>query len=332
MGQGFRDWELGNVQVGCRVASPMKGHPLCYHGAFMSKIRSALVVLLVGLTACTSDDTSEGSANLAADAGSAKGAAPPVAANEASAVRSEGPAAVSSPAGGTSGQLPSFEVGATPMLIRVGHASVRVDSLAVGLARIRDLARRTGALVANTTVSAGDEQQKSATIELRVPAERFDEVVNGLSPLGKLEGVNVSVQDVGEEYTDVAARVANAKRLEARLVELLASRTGKLSDVLTVERELARVREEIERYEGRMRYLRVRTAYSSLTITVHERYPIIAPPGHNPITEALREAWRRFVWLVAAFIASLGVLLPVAAIGIGAWVMIRRVRAARPQE
>ena len=320
------------------------------------KIHTALIIAFVGLSACSRDDaTSEGTAAVAADVAAAKGAAPPIApaptasfgdggggalmaresreavANQATAPQSERIAA-SAPGGTGSAQLPSFEVGATPMLIRVGHASVRVDSLAVGLARIRELARRTGALVANTTVSAGDEQQRTATIELRVPAERFDEVVNGLSPLGKLEGVNVSVQDVGEEYTDVAARVANAKRLEARLVELLANRTGKLSDVLTVERELARVREEIERYEGRMRYLRVRTAYSSLTITVHERYPIIAPPGHNPIAAAFREAWRRFVLLVAAFIASLGVLLPVAAIGLGAWVMIKRVRAARPQE
>jgi hypothetical protein len=225
-------------------------------------------------------------------------------------------------------QLPGSEALASPMLIRTGSASVQVDSLGEGVARVRELARRVGALVANTSVSAGEERPRAATIELRIPGERFDEVVNGLSPLGKLESVNVQVDDVGEEYTDVGARVANARRLEGRLVELLASRTGRLSDVLAVERELARVREEIERYEGRLRYLRTRASYSSLSVTVHERLPIVSPPGHHPIREALRQAWRNFVAMSAALIASLGVLVPVGVIGVGAWWVMRRRRAA----
>jgi hypothetical protein len=214
---------------------------------------------------------------------------------------------------------------------------VRVDSLGSGVAAVRALAARVGALIANTSVVAGDQQLRSATLELRVPSDRFDDLVNGLSPLGKVEAVNIHVQDVGEEYTDVAARVANAKRLEARLVELLGNRTGRLADVLTVERELARVREEIERYEGRMRYLRTRTSYSSLSVTVHEKLPIVsAPPGSHPIAEAFREAWRRFVMFVAALIASMGVLIPVAVIAGGVWVFVRRFATSRrvvvPQE
>ena len=73
----------------------------------------------------------------------------------------------------------------------------------------------------------------------------------------------MTAEDVGEEFVDVSARMENARRLEQRLVTLLASRTGKLSDVLAVERELARVREDIERYEGRLRYLRAHAATSS---------------------------------------------------------------------
>jgi len=227
-------------------------------------------------------------------------------------------------------QLPGSEALASPMLIRTGSASIQVDSLGEGVARVRELARRVGALVANTSVSAGEERPRAATIELRIPGERFDEVVNGLSPLGRLESVNVQVDDVGEEYTDIGARVANARRLEARLVELLASRTGRLSDVLAVERELARVREEIERYEGRLRYLRTRASYSSLSVTVHERLPIVAPPGQHPVRDAVREAWRLFVLVIAALIASLGVLVPVGALGVGAWWVLRgRRRGAR---
>jgi hypothetical protein len=211
------------------------------------------------------------------------------------------------------------------MLIRAGNATVQVDSIDAGIARVRRLAQDNGALVANTVVQAGREQRRSASLELRVASERFDALVNGLAPIGKVEMVNISVQDVGEEFVDLTARVTNARRLEARLIELLANRTGRLSDVLTVERELARVRETIERYEGRLRYLQTRVAVSSLTIQVHEPHPVVAShPGENVIAEAFVEAWRRFVLITAGLIASLGVVIPVAALALGAWLIARR--------
>ena len=129
---------------------------------------------------------------------------------------------------------------------------------------------------------------------------------------------------------DITARVTNARRLEERLISLLANRTGKLDEVLRVERELARIREEIERYEGRLRYLTARVAMSTLTITIHEPGPILGNnPGENPIGEALRRAWRNFVALIAAFIASLGVLIPLGAIALGGWIGYRRWRKNR---
>jgi acetolactate synthase regulatory subunit len=203
------------------------------------------------------------------------------------------------------------EVAPGSMLVRTGQASLQVDTLESGIARVREVARRTGAVIANTSMEGGNQQTRAASLELRIPSERFDEAVNGLAPIGKLESVNVSVEDVGEEYVDVQARVANARRLEQRLVELLANRTGKLADVLTVERELARVREQIERYEGRMRYLRTRASISTLSIAIHEPLPLVAEhPGERPIRDAFIQAWRNLVGVTAGLIASLGVVIP----------------------
>jgi hypothetical protein len=112
------------------------------------------------------------------------------------------------------------------MLIRTGSASVEVDSLEPAVAQVRALAARVGGYVANASLAAGREQVRAATLELRVPAARFDELVGGLAPFGRVERVDVQAEDVGEEFVDVTARVGNARRLEARLVELLARRTG----------------------------------------------------------------------------------------------------------
>ncbi len=141
----------------------------------------------------------------------------------------------------------------------------------------------------------------------RCPSLRFDELTEGLQPIGRLEFVNVGAEDVSEEFVDLTARVGNGRRLEDRLVELLRTRTGKLQDVLSVERELARVREEIERMEGRLRFLKTSAQLSTLSVSLHEPVPIVASHGPGPIVEAFRAAWRNFVGVLAGAIASLGV-------------------------
>lgn len=218
------------------------------------------------------------------------------------------------------------------MVIRTGQASIEVDSLEVAVAMVQALAARAGGYVANSQMQTGGVGIRSATLEIRVPSQRFDALITGLPPIGKVESVNISAQDVGEEFTDVTARVANGRRLEQRLIDLLATRTGKLSDVLAIERELARVREEIERMEGRLRYLKAHVATSSLSVTVHEPGPIVGDEGSlGVIGEAFRQAWRNFVGFVAGLISSLGVVLPLGALVIaGAW-GLRKIWRARSQ-
>jgi uncharacterized protein DUF4349 len=213
------------------------------------------------------------------------------------------------------------------MIIRNGQASVEVDKLDPAIVRLRQLAAQLGGYVANSSIVGGRDQIRTATLELKMPASRFDQAVNGLGGIGKVESVTSTAEDVGEEFVDISARVTNAKRLEERLIALLATRTGKLQDVLAVERELARVREEIERYEGRLRYLSSRVAESTLSVTLHEPFPILGrSPGQNPIVAALRQAWRNFIGFVAWTIASLGVLIPVGIIAVAGWMIYRRIR------
>jgi hypothetical protein len=217
-------------------------------------------------------------------------------------------------------------VSLNPMLIRTGTAAIQVDSLEAGIGQLRALALRLGGLVGNTAITSGAEEARTATVELRIPSASFDRAVSGLAPIGRVEAVNVTAEDVGEEFTDVTARVANARRLETRLLDLLERRTGRLEDVLSVERELARVREEIERYEGRLRYLRTRASISVLTITLHEPGAVLGRPGERPIRDAFGQAWRNLVGLIAGIIAASGVLIPLALLGYLLWRAFRWMR------
>lgn len=217
-------------------------------------------------------------------------------------------------------------VSLNPMLIRTGTANIEVDSLEEGIAQLRALALRLGGLVGNTSISSGSDENRRASVELRIPSGSFDRAVSGLAPIGRVEQVNVTAEDVGEEYTDVTARVANARRLEVRLLDLLERRTGRLEEVLNLERELARVREEIERYEGRLRYLRTRASISVLTITLHEPGTALSRPGERPIRDAFGQAWRNLVDLIAGMIALSGVLIPLALLAYLAWRVFRWAR------
>src|SRR6266480_344973 len=183
------------------------------------------------------------------------------------------------------------------MVIRTGQASIEVDSLERAVAQVRLLAARVGGYVANTVMQTGRSDLRSASLEVKIPAERFDEGLNGLTPIG---------------------------RLESRLIDLLARGTGKLKDVLDVEQELARVREEIERSEGRLRYLRSHAALSTLTIAVHEPLPVVGHPGSSVIGEAFKQAWRNFVALVAACIRGLGIVIPIGVLVTVAWLGAKR--------
>ncbi|MEZ4585029.1 MAG: DUF4349 domain-containing protein [Gemmatimonadales bacterium] len=200
----------------------------------------------------------------------------------------------------------------TSMLIRTGQASIEVDSLEVAVDAVSRLAVSMGGYLTNSIVMTGAADQRRATLEVRVPSDRYDGAMSRLAGIGKLRSSSTSSQDVGEEYVDLEARVGNARRLEERLVTMLATRTGKLEEALAVERELARVRESIERLEGRLRYLSARVAESTITIELYEPAPLVGNPGSNVMVEALRQSWRNFVEVTAAGIAMLGGLLPVA--------------------
>lgn len=301
-------------------------------------LRPALrLVFLALLLAACNDDTSGGQDMAREEAYSMPSAAPAPAPKIAPPAPADGLQSLQPPeeepqaASATAPGAPADTAAAVPpMIIRTGTATVEVDSLEPAVVRVRQLAQRLGGYVANTSQQGGERTVRQASVELKVPAVRFDEALRGLRPLGEVESVNVTAQDVGEEFVDVTARVANARRLEERLLDLLERRTGRLEDVLAVERELARVREQIERQEGRLRYLRSRVAVSTLTVNLHEPFPVVGDyPGANPILSAFRDAWRNFVGFVAGFIASLGILVPLGVLLWIAWLLLRRVRWRR---
>ncbi|MGH9791788.1 MAG: DUF4349 domain-containing protein [Candidatus Acidiferrales bacterium] len=114
-----------------------------------------------------------------------------------------------------------------------------------------------------------------------MPADRLDPVPAEIKKLGRVTGESQSSDEVTSGYTDLVARLANARHTEQRLVEILRTRTGKVAGVLEVEREISDVREQIERMEAQRKTLENQVALSTVSLELREEFEKkieVAPP------------------------------------------------------
>lgn len=159
---------------------------------------------------------------------------------------------------------------AAPMLIYTADFALRVERERFGDVLDRVLAgarERGGYLVARNDTS----------IQVRVPSARFHESVTAVEGSGEVLRRNVAASDVSEEFHDAEVRLQNLRAVRQRLEEFL-RRAGSMAEALQVERELERVTAEIDRLQGRMRFLAARVAFSLISVTLEPRPTVIAAP------------------------------------------------------
>jgi hypothetical protein len=113
--------------------------------------------------------------------------------------------------------------------------------------------------------------QRGGRWTIRLPIANFTSFLDSVAHLGVSERREVQSQDVTEEYVDLEARLKNKQALEGRLLELVSKRSDNIKDVIALETELGRVREEIERMQGKLRYLKDRVSLTTIEITAYER-------------------------------------------------------------
>src|SRR4029079_8659918 len=101
--------------------------------------------------------------------------------------------------------------------------------------------------------------------------ENLDRFLIKIRGLGELKNQTLGTEDVTKAYFDTDARLKNARVMEERLIEMLKTKTGKVADLLQVEKELGRVREDIERMQGELKYMDAQVAFATVTIPLEEK-------------------------------------------------------------
>jgi ABC-type anion transport system duplicated permease subunit len=191
------------------------------------------------------------------------------------------------------------------MIIRTAQLVLTVSDVESAVQAVRALVTATPGARILAAQTRYENDQQVATLTLQVPAAAFETVMSALRRLARrVESEATSSQDVTEEYIDLTARLRTLRATEARLLALL-ERAQRLEDILVLERELAQVRSQIERLEGRQRYLAQRSDLATITVTLQPEGLAARPQPPRPVWDPLQTAER-------AFQASLRLLLRLA--------------------
>ena len=135
--------------------------------------------------------------------------------------------------------------------------------------QIEAAVKQHGGFVSASNITGSPGQPRNGRWTVRVPVDRFAEFLAAVRQLGEVRSINSTSDDVTAEYYDIEARIRNKQQEEERLLKLLAEATGKLEEILAVERELSRVRGEIEQAQGRLRMLKDVTELTTVTAERH---------------------------------------------------------------
>jgi anti-sigma factor RsiW len=222
-----------------------------------------------------------------------------------------------------------------PMIVQTASLSIVAKNYDEASAAIQKLVTARGGYVERLDAKAQSGNARALSVALRIPAKQLDGFLTDLRKLGHVEEESQSNEEVSAEYVDLQARLKSAQATERRLIELLGTRTGKLEDVLDAERELARVRGEIESMQGQSAVLVHRVSYATVQVQLseeyHEKLQSSASTGTklwNAVVEGVQNLQDGIVGiLIFVLNYGLSILFWLGAFAIPSWLIWRRLHA-----
>ena len=156
-------------------------------------------------------------------------------------------------------------------LIRNAEVELEIVSFDAAVQKITALANEEHGYVATSSSEKQANGKLRGQVIVKVLPESLDNFLQKIRALGELKNQTLGTEDVTKAYFDTDARLKNARVMEQRLIEMLKTKTGKVADLLQVEKELGRVREEIEKMQGELKYWDSQVQFATVTISLAEK-------------------------------------------------------------
>lgn len=206
-------------------------------------------------------------------------------------------------------------------LIKRGSIAFETDDLSTTRKNIEQAVEKFDAYISSDNESK-NSYEVTSNVTVRIPSKNFDGFLAEIaSKVDKFESKNISVDDVTEQFLDVQARLKVKKSLEERYSELL-KKTKSVKEVLEVERELTKVRSDIESMEGRLKYLQNQVSFSTLDIRFYKVE--VVQSSSKSFWRRLANAFNNGIDGIKWFFLSLVSIWPFILIGIGVFLFIKR--------
>ncbi|MFJ3623540.1 DUF4349 domain-containing protein [Streptomyces iakyrus] len=214
-------------------------------------------------------------------------------------------------------------------IIRTASLTVQVKDVPKALEQARTGTENAGGYVGNETTTRDAEGHERTRVVLRVPVEKYDEVLAELEGTGKLLDRSAKAEDVTDQVVDVQSRITSQRASVARIRELM-DRAGKLSDVVTLEGELSTRQADLEALLARQESLKDRTSLATITLSLSETPVKKAAKDDDPgFVDALAGGWNAFVTMLRWLAVAIGAVLPFAAVA--ALIVLLWVKVVRPR-
>ncbi|WP_406121015.1 DUF4349 domain-containing protein [Streptomyces sp. NBC_00989] len=215
-------------------------------------------------------------------------------------------------------------------IIRTASLSVRVKDVPKALDEARTTTENAGGFVGNESTSRDGQGHERTRVVLRVPSDKYDEVLADLEGAGKLLERTAKAQDVTDQVVDVESRIASQRASVARVRELM-DRATKLSDVVQLEGELSTRESDLEALLAQQASLKDRTSLATITLSLSQT-PVAkaAAKDDSPgFVDAVAGGWHVFVTMLRWIALALGAVLPFAAVV--ALALVLWLRLVRPR-
>ena len=169
-------------------------------------------------------------------------------------------------------------------IIRNAELTLETESPSEGQRKVAAISEAHGGFVVTSDARQrqmdGDSKPEMiVTVVARVPAAQFSAVLDEIRAMGsRVQQEKITGQDVTEEYIDLEARIRSKQALEAQFLEIM-KQARTVTDALEVQRQLSDVRSDIERLEGRRRFLENQSSLSTITVTLQPSTPLVNTSG-----------------------------------------------------
>jgi len=198
-------------------------------------------------------------------------------------------------------------------LIKKAELNLEVVNCDDAARKIAEIVSNYSGIIVDSNVEKYQNEAKKGTTVLKVEPKNFDEILAKIKSLGKLDSQRITGEDVTEEYVDLEARLKNFQMVKERLTAILQDKARTVKDILEVERELARVGEQIESIQGRMKYLDRQVELATITVNYYEAKAITPEPINilKKLKDTIRAAVEAFINVFNATIIVIFALLPI---------------------